>query len=80
MPPVTVTDCYPVGGTCLPIENWQYKTTYEIKQALKQFCDRDHEYPGNCRKYYSCDNTGKTSSHLCTSNWLFRLVIMCYII
>ena len=30
-------NCYPVGGTCLPIENWQHKTAAEIERAIRQF-------------------------------------------
>ena len=33
-------NCHQVGGTCLPIENWQYKTAAAIEQALKQFEDQ----------------------------------------
>ena len=71
-------------GTCLPIENWQYKTVAEITSeigALKLLlCDRDYVYPDNCRKYYACDQTGSLSPLICSSNWLFRLVKMfCYI-
>ena len=30
-------NCHQVGGTCLPIENWQIKTGTAIEQALEQF-------------------------------------------
>ena len=36
-------DCHVVGGTCLPIENWQYKSASAIEDALKQFDDREND-------------------------------------
>ena len=35
-----------------------------------------YEYPGNCRKYYSCDATGMLSLELCDEDYFFRLVKM----
>ena len=39
-------NCHVVGNSCLPIENWQWKTGDAIEQAIDQFenQNRDREY------------------------------------
>ena len=39
-------NCHVVGNSCLPIENWQWKTRSTIEQAIDQFenQNRDREY------------------------------------